>query len=193
MLFCHFGCRNRQTSYLGGVFCAFSAMSTAEKRCAICGIALFQIVLGLMCPGGLCRGGESQNGAKSRRFGMDLPSRAFYEGVNPKTILNNCHEDTKRHHNRAQTPLNCSRSTHLTPPAGFSWAKWLFRLPGPPKWQLRPPGQPNELFPTPYFDSQTETAAGHGVAADKLVVVVSEIERLGGDGQPAGAKIPVPS
>ena len=51
---------------------------------------LFQIVLGLMCPGGLCRGGESQNGAKSRRFGMDMPSRAFYEGVNPKTILNNC-------------------------------------------------------------------------------------------------------
>ena len=43
-----------------------------------------------------------------------------------------------------------------------------------------------------YFDSQTETAAGHGVAADKLVVVVSEIERLGGDGKPAGAKIPVP-
>ena len=127
------------------------------------------------------------------RFGMDLPSRAFYEGVNPRTILNNCPEDTKRHHNRAQTPLNCSRSTHLTPPAGFSWAKWLFRLPGPPKWQLRPPGQPNELFPTPYFDSQTETAAGHGVAADKLVVVVSEIERFGGYGQPAGAKIPVPS
>ena len=23
------------------------------------------------------------------RFGMDMPSRAFYEGVNPKTILNN--------------------------------------------------------------------------------------------------------
>ena len=44
-----------------------------------------------------------------------------------------------------------------------------------------------------YFDSQTETAAGHGVAADKLVVVVSEIERFGGYGQPAGAKIPVPS
>ena len=43
-----------------------------------------------------------------------------------------------------------------------------------------------------YFDSQTETAAGHGVAADKLVVVVSEIERFGGDGKPAGAKIPVP-
>ena len=44
-----------------------------------------------MCPGGLSRGGESQNEAKSRRFGMDLPPRAFYEGVNPKTILNNCH------------------------------------------------------------------------------------------------------
>ena len=44
------------------------------------GIALFQIVLGLMCPGGLSVGGESQNGAKSRRFGMDLPCRAFYEG-----------------------------------------------------------------------------------------------------------------
>ena len=44
------------------------------------GIALFKIVLGLMCPGGLCGGGESQNEAKSRRFGMDLPPRAFYEG-----------------------------------------------------------------------------------------------------------------
>ena len=44
------------------------------------GIALFKIVLGLMCPRGLCRGGESQNEAKSRRFGMDLPPRAFYEG-----------------------------------------------------------------------------------------------------------------
>ena len=51
---------------------------------------LFQIVLGLMCPGGLSGGGESQNEAKSRRFGMDRPCRAFYEGVNPKTILNNC-------------------------------------------------------------------------------------------------------
>ena len=49
---------------------------------------LFQIVLGLMCPGGLYGGSESQNEAKSRRFGMDLPSRAFYEGVNPKTIWN---------------------------------------------------------------------------------------------------------
>ena len=44
------------------------------------GIALFQIVLGLMCSGGLSGGGESQNEAKSRRFGMDQPSRAFYEG-----------------------------------------------------------------------------------------------------------------
>ena len=43
-------------------------------------IALFQIVLGLMCPGRLSGGGESQNGAKSRRFGIDLPCRAFYEG-----------------------------------------------------------------------------------------------------------------
>ena len=41
---------------------------------------LFQIVLGLMCPGRLSGGGKSQNEAKSRRFGMDLPSRAFYEG-----------------------------------------------------------------------------------------------------------------
>ena len=41
---------------------------------------LFQIVLGLICPVGLSGGGESQNGAKSRRFGMDMPSRAFYEG-----------------------------------------------------------------------------------------------------------------
>ena len=52
--------------------------------------ALSQIVLGLMCPGGLSGGDKSQNEAKSRRFGMNLPSTAFYEGVNPKTILNNC-------------------------------------------------------------------------------------------------------
>ena len=61
------------------------------------GIELFQIVLGLMCPGRLYRGGKSQNEAKSRRFGIDRPSRAFYEGVNPKTILNNCPESTGRH------------------------------------------------------------------------------------------------
>ena len=48
------------------------------------GIELFQIVLGLMCPGRLSGGGESQNEAKSRRFGMDMPSRAFYEGLIPK-------------------------------------------------------------------------------------------------------------
>ena len=94
---CHFAFRNSQASYLGGVFCAFSAMSVDKKHCAICWSALFKIVLGLMCPGGPARRGESQNEAKSRRFGMDLPSRAFYEGVNPKTIWNNCHECTHRH------------------------------------------------------------------------------------------------
>ena len=26
------------------------------------------------------------------RFGMDMPCMAFYEGVNPKTIWNNCHQ-----------------------------------------------------------------------------------------------------
>ena len=44
------------------------------------GIELFQIVLGLMSPGALSGGDESQIEAKSRRFGMDLPFRAFYEG-----------------------------------------------------------------------------------------------------------------
>ena len=48
------------------------------------GIALFQIVLGLICPVRLSGGGKSQNEAKSRRFGMDLPSRAFYEGWIPE-------------------------------------------------------------------------------------------------------------
>ena len=52
------------------------ATSTTEGP----GIELSQIVLGLMCPGRLSGGGESQNEAKSRRFGMDLPPRAFYEG-----------------------------------------------------------------------------------------------------------------
>ena len=69
-------------------------------------IALFQIVLGLMCPRGLSGGGESQNGANSRRFGMDLPSRAFYEGANPKTIWNNCAESTKRHIGQFLMSLN---------------------------------------------------------------------------------------
>ena len=64
------------------------------------GIELFQIVLGLMCPGRLSGGGESQNEAKSRRFGMDMPCRAFYEGVNPKTILNNCHQLCFNRHRR---------------------------------------------------------------------------------------------
>ena len=53
------------------------------------GIELSQIVLGLVYPGRLSGGGESQNEAKSRRFGMDMPCRDFYEGVNPKTIWNN--------------------------------------------------------------------------------------------------------
>ena len=59
---------------------AKSATQTTRKRHRGAGIELSQIVLGLMCPGGLSRGGESQNEAKSRRFGMDMPSRAFYEG-----------------------------------------------------------------------------------------------------------------
>ena len=49
-----------------------------------------------MCPRGLCRGGKSQNEEKSRRFGVDLPCRAFYEGVNPKTILNNCQQRSQK-------------------------------------------------------------------------------------------------
>ena len=56
-----------------------------------------------MCPRRLSGGGESQNEAKSRRFGMDMPSRAFYEGVHPKTMLNNCHEYTKMHLNPLPT------------------------------------------------------------------------------------------
>ena len=56
------------------------ATQTSLKGHKGAGIALFKIVLGLMCPRRLCRGGESQNEAKSRRFGMDLPPRAFYEG-----------------------------------------------------------------------------------------------------------------
>ena len=83
------------------------------------GIELFQIVLGLMCPGGLCRGGKSQNEAKSRRFGMDMPCRAFYEGVNPKTILNNCRQlcfnRHRRRHRGARQPKSalCHRWSSL--------------------------------------------------------------------------------
>ena len=56
------------------------ATQTTRKGYSGAGIALFQIVLGLMCPGRLSGVGESQNEAKSRRFGMDRPCRAFYEG-----------------------------------------------------------------------------------------------------------------
>ena len=68
---------------------------------------LFQIVLGLMCPGGLSGGGESQNEARSRRFGLDLPSRAFYEGVNPKTIWNNCQRRSASDSGRRRLAGNC--------------------------------------------------------------------------------------
>ena len=86
-----------ETGKPGGRNRAKSATQTTRKGQRGCGIELFKIVLGLMCPGGLCGGGKSQNEAKSRRFGMDMPCRAFYEGVNPKTILNNCHKSTIRH------------------------------------------------------------------------------------------------
>ena len=62
-----------------------------------------------MCPGRLSGGGKSQNGAKSRRFGMDLPSRAFYEVVNPKTIWNNCVILKKVY----QTSQRISKSSHI--------------------------------------------------------------------------------
>ena len=83
------------------------------------GIELSQIVLGLMCPVGPSRGGKSQNEAKSRRFGIDRPSRAFYEGVNPKTILNNCHQlcfnRHRRRHRGARQPKSalCHRWSSL--------------------------------------------------------------------------------
>ena len=101
-----------------------SATQTTRKGHKGAGIALFQIVLGLMCLGGLSGGGESQNEAKSRRFGMDLPSRAFYEGVNPKTILNNSHEYTKMHLNSASPPIAfCHhRQRNLLPTTPFDFA-----------------------------------------------------------------------
>ena len=58
-------------------------------------IALFQIVLGLMCPAGPSGRGESLNGEISRVF-RDAP--AFYatlRGVNPKTIWDNGHTRDK--------------------------------------------------------------------------------------------------
>ena len=66
-----------------------SATQTNRKGHRGAGIELSKIVLGLMYPGGLSGGGKSQNDDFLPRFGMNLPSRAFYEGVNPKTILNN--------------------------------------------------------------------------------------------------------
>ena len=114
MVFCHFGCRDSQASYLGGVFCAFPAMSMAENRCANwwstmchCQSALFKIVLGLMCPGGLCRGGKSQNEAKSRRFGMDMPCRAFYEGLIPKRFGTRLFGHSHHSQSAKNTPSNC--------------------------------------------------------------------------------------
>ena len=66
-----------------------------------------------MCLGGLCGGGKSQNEAKSRRFGIDLPSRAFYEGVNPKTIWNNAPALTgvNKHQNSAAKHQNSGVKT----------------------------------------------------------------------------------
>ena len=89
-----------------------------------CLSALSQIVLGLMCPGRPSRGGESQNGAKSRRFGMDMTCRAFYEGVNPKTILNNCHQlcfnRHRRRHRGVRQPKSalCHLPEDLVAPTG---------------------------------------------------------------------------
>ena len=81
----------------GRPICILTLYVRKTRRCHRgSGIELFQIVLGLMCPRGLCRGGKSQNEAKSRRFGVDLPCRAFYEGVNPKTILNNCQQRSQK-------------------------------------------------------------------------------------------------
>ena len=87
-------CTERHSSVEGDFDLGISARHIYHRGA---GIELSQIVLGLMCPGRLYRGGKSQNEAKSRRFGIDRPSRAFYEGVNPKTILNNCYKSTKWH------------------------------------------------------------------------------------------------
>ena len=69
-----------------------------RKCCRGCGIVLSQIVLGLMCPGRPSGGGESQNGAKSRRFWDGHALQGLLRGVNPKTILNNCHQQCCNRH-----------------------------------------------------------------------------------------------
>ena len=68
---------------------------------------LFQIVLGLMCPGGLSGGGKSQNEAKSRRFGMDMPCRAFYEGLIPKRFGTRIFGHSHQSQSAKNTPANC--------------------------------------------------------------------------------------
>ena len=83
------------------------------------GIELFQIVLGLMCPRGLCRGGKSQNEAKSRRFGVDLPCRAFYEGVNPKTVLNNCQQRPQKGQQSPQDHRQKTNNGHRPTAKGY--------------------------------------------------------------------------
>ena len=85
-----------------------------------CWRALFKIVLGLMCPGRPSRGGESQNEAKSRRFGMDMPCRAFYEGVNPKTILNNGHQLCFNRHRRRNLAVRQPKSALCHLPEGLA-------------------------------------------------------------------------
>ena len=57
-----------------------SATQTNRKGHRGAGIELSKIVLGLMYPGRLSRGGKSQNDDFLLRFGIDMPSRAFYEG-----------------------------------------------------------------------------------------------------------------
>ena len=70
MVFCHFACRDSQASYLGGVFCAFSAMSVDKKHCAICWSALFKIVLGFTPRRRAWKACPSQNDDFLPRFGI---------------------------------------------------------------------------------------------------------------------------
>ena len=76
---------------------------------------------------GFPEGVLSPNAAKSASLVTNVPCKPLYEGYFHQTILNNCHEDTKRHHNRASPPItaitychHCRRNPLPTTPFDFA-------------------------------------------------------------------------
>ena len=89
-----------------------SPCGTFRKPCATCQSALFYFrkpcskSFGEQCAlEGLLEGVVSPNAAKSASLVKNVPCRPLCEGYFHQTILNNSHEYTKMHHNRASPPI----------------------------------------------------------------------------------------